>query len=147
MRSAQSEVPLRCLSVEGGAVVVPGQDERVVKLISDFRELPGDRHDEPSRAKNELRDSMYCRRSPDRAHRWIEAKGPMGVRLADQSREPAIRSDESVHVRAIVEKPSEETARCRVAVVSAWSAGPNQSRVLEATSPTITQLPWPLGRM
>ncbi len=38
------------------------------------------------------------------------------------------------------------TARCRVAVVSAWSAGPIQSRVLGATSRTITQLPWPLGR-
>jgi hypothetical protein len=38
------------------------------------------------------------------------AKGPMGVRLADQSREPAIRSHESVHVRAIVEKPSTQAS-------------------------------------
>ena len=42
--------------------------------------------------------------------------------------------------------PGVETVRCRVAVVSAWSAGPVQSRVLGATSRTITQLPWPLGR-
>jgi len=71
----------------------------------------------------------------------------MGVRLADQSREPAIRSHECARTRNRGEAERlVETARCRVAVVSAWSAGPVQSRVLGATSRTITQLPWPLGR-
>ena len=37
-------------------------------------------------------------------------------------------------------------ARCRVAVLSGWSAEPVQSRVLGATSRTITQLPRPFGR-
>jgi hypothetical protein len=35
------------------------------------------------------------------------SKGPMGVRFADQWREPAIRSHESVARTRIVEKPSD----------------------------------------